>query len=84
MRRVTSALTSNRQRPIVREFPHLQVRVTYQLSRTREEAIAPYEIRVRWGTMTRRAWIKIEGPGHWTILEERVYRQSITTVITLI
>ncbi len=29
---------------VAEEFPHHQVRVAYQLPRTREEAVAPYEI----------------------------------------
>ena len=56
--------------PIIREFPHLQVRITYHLPSTRQEATAPYEVRVRWGVMTRRAWIQIQSHGHWIILED--------------
>lgn len=52
------------------EFPGLQVRVTYQVPSTRQEAIAPYEVRVCWAKSARRAWFEIEGPGRWTILED--------------
>lgn len=52
------------------EFPHLEVRVTYQAPSTRQEAIAPYEVRVRSGTSMRRAWVEPGDPGRWTVLEE--------------
>jgi hypothetical protein len=52
------------------EFPHLQARVTYHLPQTREESIAPYRVLVRWGTTTRRAWVDVQRPGHWTVLED--------------
>ena len=55
---------------IIREFPHLQARITYHLPSTRQEATAPYEVRARWGVTTRRAWIQIQSPGHWIILED--------------
>ena len=56
--------------PIIREFPHLRVRVTYHFPRTQQEATAPYEVRLRWGVTTRRAWIQIQSPGRWIILED--------------
>ena len=51
------------------EFPGLQVQFTYQVPSTRQEAITSYEVRVCWPESTRRAWIEIEGPGRWSILE---------------
>ena len=56
--------------PIVKEFPHLQVRVTYHLPSTQQEAIAPYEIQVRWEGSVRRAWIEAQEAGRWTVLED--------------
>jgi hypothetical protein len=56
--------------PIVREFPHLQVRVRYRLPRTRHEATQPYEVIVRWGTTGRRAWLHVDSPSRWIILQE--------------
>ena len=55
---------------IVREFSHHQVRVTYRTPSTRQEATAPYEVRVRWGVTMRRAWVEVQQPGHWIILED--------------
>ncbi len=48
--------------PIIREFPHLHVRATYHLPGTRQEATAPYEVRVRWAGSQRRAWVECSGP----------------------
>ena len=56
--------------PIIREFPHLQVRATYQLPSTRQEANAPYGVQVRWGVTMRRAWVEVKQPGHWIILKD--------------
>lgn len=55
---------------VAAEFPHHQVRVTYQLPSTRQEATAPYGVQVRWGMRTRRAWVEVQRPGHWIILED--------------
>ena len=56
--------------PIVREFPHLPVRVTYHFPRTSQESIPPYEVRARWANSTRRAWIEVRRPSRWTVLED--------------
>jgi hypothetical protein len=52
------------------EFPDLQVRVSYRVPHTRQEAIAPYEVRIRWADSVRRAWVEVREPGRWTVLEE--------------
>jgi len=50
-------------RAVTEEFLRLQVHVTYEVARNREEAIAPYEVRMRWGDSMRRAWVQVVGPG---------------------
>jgi len=55
---------------IMRGFPHLQARVTCHLPSTQQGATAPYEVRVRWGVTTRRAWGEVQSPRRWIILQE--------------
>jgi hypothetical protein len=52
------------------EFPALQVRVTYRVPHTRQEAIAPYEVCIRRADSVRRGWIELRAPGRWAVLEE--------------
>ncbi len=55
---------------VASEFPHLQVRTGYQIPTSRQEAIAPYEVRARWAGPPRRAWVEAQKPGRWTVLED--------------
>ncbi len=54
---------------VASEFPHLQVRTSYQIPTSRQEAIAPYEVRARWACSVRRAWVEVIGAWHWRVLE---------------
>ncbi len=55
---------------VAAEFPHLQVRTRYQIRTSRQEAIAPYEVCVRWAGSVRRAWVEVQKPGRWTAMED--------------
>lgn len=52
------------------EFPALSLRVNYRVPATRQDAVAPYEVRVRRGDTVRRAWVQITGPGRWAVMQE--------------
>ncbi len=57
-------------RMVAEEFPRLDVRITYRSPSGRQEAIAPYEVRVRSPGSERQAWAEATGLGRWAVLEE--------------
>ncbi len=55
---------------VASEFPHLQVRTSNQIPTSRQVAIAPYEVRAQWAGFVRRAWVEVQKPGRWTVMED--------------
>lgn len=55
---------------VVDEFPDLRVRASYRVPVGREDALAPYEVRLRCGDTVRRAWVEVTNPGRWVVMEE--------------
>ena len=55
---------------VAAEFPGLELRVSYRSPSARPEAVAPYEVRVRSGSLERRAWVQPTGVGRWAVWEE--------------